>query len=117
MIEELNKAYCEYKRMGAMPFKRGDSKKIYYEYLKARKIFFDLLVKAMSQNVISSDSADRIAKALKEESVDPIAFWGSEKIASTNHFAYVADKEGRLFEALLKAYEKDVRKHHESNRT
>lgn len=107
MIEELNKAYYEYKRMGAMPFKRGDSKEIYYKYLEARKIFFNLLVKAMNQSIISSDSADRIAKALNEESADPVAFWGSEKIASTNHFAYVADKEYRLFEALLKAYEKE----------
>lgn len=99
--------YREYKDAGALPWQTEGVriKENGIRYKKARAALNDALIEAHQCGALKSELADTIAAQMREEIEDPIAFWGSEKIAATNHHTYVADKSGRLFEALVRAYE------------
>lgn len=78
----------------------------YKEYKKLAAKVFSLLKKEYNTSQQKVKEIEDIYHSLEEEEKDPIAFWGSEKIAKRNHYVYVADKEGRLFEKLRIWYER-----------
>lgn len=99
--------YREYKNAGALPWQIDGVriKENSIRYKKALSALNNALIEAHRRGKLKSELADTIAVQMREEAEDPIAFWGSEKIATTNHHTYVEDKSGRLFEALVRAYE------------
>jgi len=99
--------YREYKDAGALPWQIDGvrSKENGIRYKKALAALNDALIEAHRCGKFKSELADSITAKMREEAADQISFWGSEKIAATNHRTYVADTSGQLFEALVQAYE------------
>lgn len=100
---ELYKKYLE---VGTKPYKRGDKQGEINlaDYKKIKEQLFSALTEAHKIGDLKSERADEIAALISEESADQISCWGSEKIARTNHFVFLEDMRGRMFDALLNAF-------------
>lgn len=80
------------------------------KYRKIKKELFSRLKSLYSESAVKDESIEDILESLHDEEKDPVSFWGSEKIAVRNHLVFIADKEGRLFDALRRWYEAGLRK-------
>lgn len=99
---KLEAIYKEFKRIGTLEY----SNVAYKEYKELSKQIFPLLKEKYQRSGEKVKAIEDIINALDEEAADPLRFWGTAKIATRNHYVYITDKEGRLFEELRKWYEK-----------
>lgn len=104
MNTELEAIYREFKRIGALKY----SNEVYKRYKELSKQVFPLLKAEYQRSGEKVEPIEDIINALCDEAADPLGFWGSEKIADRNHYVYIADKEGRLFEELRNWYERRI---------
>lgn len=98
----LRNQYYDFKALGKSKY----TLEKYREYKKAKKVIFNMLKAEYLESGEKIKCIEDIINALNEEEKDPIKFWESEKIAERNHYVYIADKEGRLFEELCNWYER-----------
>ena len=102
--------YKQYWEIGAKSYKKGDeqSRINLSDYKKIKEKLFESMKEARKNGEIKSERADEIAALISEESADPISYWGSEKIARTNHLVFLEDMQGRMFDALINAFRKNL---------
>lgn len=100
----LRTKYLNFKAIGGSKY----SPEKYREYKKSKKIMFSMIKAEYLNSGKKEKSVEDIINALSEEEKDPIKFWGSEKTAERNHYVYITDKEGRLFEELCNWYERRI---------
>ena len=110
---KLEAIYKEFKRIGTLEY----SNAAYKEYKELSKQIFPLLKEEYQRSGEKVKAIEDIIKALDEEAADPLRFWGTAKIATRNHYVYIADKEGRLFEELRKWYERGATDYDKSGKT
>lgn len=104
MNMELEAIYKEFKRIGALKYSNAE----YRRYNELSKRVFPMLKAEYQRSGDKVKSIEDLLISLIEEATDPLGFWGSKKIADRNHYVYIADKEGRLFEELRNWYERKI---------
>ena len=100
----LRNQYYDFKALGKSQY----TLEKYREYKKAKKIIFNMIKAEYFESGEKIKCIENIINALNVEEKDPIKFWESEKIAKRNHYVYITDKEGRLFEELCNWYERRI---------
>ncbi len=103
-MDELRKQYIDFKELCKSKYTPDN----YRKYKKDRENIFSMLKVEYQRSGEKVKPIENIINALIEEATDPLGFWGSEKIADRNHYVYIADKEGRLFEELRNWYERKI---------
>lgn len=102
----ISELYASYRIAASQKLHRGDpqrGEKLRAFYDAKSALFWELRA-AHQTGLVQDPAADDIAQSLADESRDPIAFWGNERIAKKNHAVFVHDKESRLFDALLHSW-------------
>lgn len=103
-MRNLEALYDEFKAISILKY----TPESYKKYKNLSKQIFPLLKSEYLNSSEKEKEIEDILNALYEEATDPLRFWGSEKIADRNHYVYIADKEGRLFEKLRNWYERKI---------
>lgn len=104
MNMELETMYREFKKIGSLNY----TPERYRKYKEIKEQIFPMFKEKYLNSGEKVNIIEDIINALNEEEQDTLKFWGSEKIAERNHYVFIADKEGRLFEALCNWYGRKI---------